>query len=107
MSPITRRSGGREDGNSIVCGTDPALSAVMTLKVGAQNAGARHELDPLMARVRGEYREMPGMQLTIAQATRLWQLDRRACEAVLTRLVDEGFLMQTSSGVFVSVSHAE
>jgi hypothetical protein len=32
--------------------------------------------DSLLDRVRGEYREMPGLQLTIAQACRLWQIDR-------------------------------
>lgn len=43
---------------------------------------------------------MPGMQLTVAQASRLWHLDARTCEAVLGLLVDEGFLVKTSAGVF-------
>ena len=59
-------------------------------------------MDALVTRVRGEFREMPGMQLTIAQAARLWHLDAAACEVVLTRLVSDGFLMQTSAGAFAA-----
>ena len=59
-------------------------------------------MDALMTRVRGEFREMPGMQVTIAQASRLWHLDAGACEAVLSRLVIDGFLMETSAGAFAA-----
>jgi hypothetical protein len=31
-------------------------------------------LDAFVARVRGEYCEMPGLRLTISQACRLWQV---------------------------------
>jgi hypothetical protein len=47
------------------------------------------------------------MQLTIAQAARLWHLDPSACEAVLTLLVHDGFLMQTSAGTFVAAGYGE
>ena len=30
--------------------------------------------DRLIGRVRSEYHEMPGLQLTVAQACRLWQI---------------------------------
>jgi hypothetical protein len=33
-------------------------------------------LKDLLNRVRGEYAEMPGLTLTLAQAQRLWGLDR-------------------------------
>ena len=69
--------------------------------VSARNVAVSRALDPLIIRVRGEYLEMPGMQLTIAQAARLWQLDAPVCEAVLNLLVDEGFLLKTSGGAFV------
>jgi hypothetical protein len=39
--------------------------------------------DALLARIRGEYREMPGLRLTVAQACRLWQLDAPTCTAVI------------------------
>jgi hypothetical protein len=40
-------------------------------------------LDSLAARIRGEYREMPGLRLTFAQACRLWQVDASTCETLL------------------------
>ena len=66
-----------------------------------QDVSLKDVLSPLMTRIRGEYREMPGMQLTVVQASRLWHLDARTCEAVLLSLVDEGFLIRTSGGAFV------
>jgi len=48
--------------------------------------------DALLRRVRGEYREMPGMRLTMEQAMRLWSLDRQACATVLNSLVASRFL---------------
>jgi len=56
----------------------------------------------LATRIRGEYREMPGLQLTFAQARLLWQLDAATCSAVLQILVNEGFLMGTPDGKFVA-----
>ena len=66
-----------------------------------------HALDSLLTRVRGEYREMPGMQLTVSQAARLWQLEPHACEALLSLLVKDGFLVRTPAGTFIAASHAE
>jgi hypothetical protein len=48
--------------------------------------------DALLARARGEYREMPGMRLTIDQAMRLWDLDRQTCQWLLASLVAARFL---------------
>lgn len=38
---------------------------------------------------------MPGMELTMAQATRLWNLGADDCRHVLDSLVDAGFLRWT------------
>jgi len=46
----------------------------------------------LLQRVHGEYMEMPGLRLTIAQACRLWNVDAATSLDVLSRLVDEQFL---------------
>ena len=46
----------------------------------------------LLARVYGEYMEMPGLQLTLAQASRLWNLQLTTSAHVLNRLVDASFL---------------
>jgi hypothetical protein len=53
------------------------------------------------SRARGEYREMPGLRLTVSQACRLWQVDRLTCETVLERLVRKGFLYKTD-GAYVA-----
>jgi hypothetical protein len=60
--------------------------------------------ESLLVRIRGEYREMPDLRLTPAQARRLWQLDASMCHAILTLLVEEGFLTQTRDGSFVASS---
>lgn len=64
---------------------------------------ARSRVDHASAcqRVRGEYREMPGLRLTEAQAARLLGLELRVCCDVLTILVTEGFLGRTQDGRFV------
>ena len=43
-------------------------------------------------RVRGEYREMPGLRLTVAQASRLFNIEATHCAAVLQSLVIRGVL---------------
>jgi hypothetical protein len=59
--------------------------------------------EPLIARIRSEYREMPGLRLTFAQACRLWQLDAAACASVLDSLLTEKFLTRTPTGHFVAL----
>lgn len=54
--------------------------------------------DTLLRRVRGEFREMPGMRLTADQAMRLWGLDRQACEKMLNSLVASHYLEVDSNG---------
>jgi hypothetical protein len=68
-------------------------------------AGQQQPLDALR-RVQGEYIEMPGLRLTIAQAQRLWGLDRAVCDALLGALVDAKFLLRTRDGAFVRSDHA-
>jgi hypothetical protein len=43
---------------------------------------------PLIERVLGEYREMPGLALTPDQARRLWRCDAAACGRVADLLVE-------------------
>lgn len=54
--------------------------------------------DALLRRVRSEFREMPGMRLTLDQAMRLWDLDRPTCCMVLGSLVASHFLHQDPYG---------
>ena len=55
----------------------------------------------LLQRIRGEYSEMPGLRLTIAQAQRLWGLDYETSHAALDALVAGAFLARTQQGLFV------
>jgi hypothetical protein len=54
----------------------------------------------LLCRIRGEYLEMPGLQLSVPQARRLFGLDAETGDAVLAALVDAKFLSQTHKGMF-------
>jgi hypothetical protein len=46
-------------------------------------------------RVRGEFVEMPGLELTLPQAVRLWTLGADDCRFVIDALVEVGFLKWT------------
>ena len=48
--------------------------------------------EALLFRVRAEFAEMPGLKLTLRQASRLFHLEARQCEQVLTSLVGKGHL---------------
>ena len=52
-------------------------------------------------RVRAEFREMPGLRLTLPQAARLFNMDADRCERVLGSLVAAGYLV-TDGRVFAS-----
>jgi hypothetical protein len=51
-------------------------------------------------RVRAEFFEMPGMQLTLSQAQRLFGLPNDLCEWILAELTREGFLSRARNGMF-------
>jgi|SoiMethySBSTD1v2_1073268.scaffolds.fasta_scaffold1031670_2 hypothetical protein len=55
----------------------------------------------LLQRIRAEFREMPGLKLTAAQATRLWQLDPRRSEEFLNTLVGDGLLRRNADGAYL------
>jgi hypothetical protein len=56
------------------------------------------ETEFVIHRIRAEFREMPGLRLTPAQATRLWGLERDTCRAIIDRLVAAEFLKWTPTG---------
>jgi hypothetical protein len=56
------------------------------------------ELHAVVRRVRGEFLEMPGLRLTLPQASRLWGLETPACEAVIEALIQSAFLQRTATG---------
>ena len=63
-----------------------------------RNLAARHRL---VARLKGEFEEMPGLRLTAAQASRFLGLEPAACARLLGELVTHGVLATTGSGHYV------
>jgi hypothetical protein len=60
-----------------------------------------HHEAALISRVRSEFLEMPGLQLTLPQAARLWGLEQRACRDIIDALVTTAFLRWTPRGTVV------
>ena len=59
-----------------------------------------HETDSnLETRIRAEFAEMPGLKLTLPQASRLFNVERFRCERILEDLVTHGDL-SSSGGSF-------
>ena len=56
----------------------------------------------LEIRIRAEFTEMPGMKLTLPQASRLFAVERVQCERILEELVTHGDLV-TCAGSFLRV----
>jgi hypothetical protein len=63
--------------------------------------GSQSLADETIRRVRAEFLEMPGLKLTIAQAERLWGVDRMTCEALIDELTATRFLSRTRDGAFI------
>ena len=72
-----------------------------------QPSAAREPRDrDLQARIQAEYDEMPGLNLTLPQASRLFNCDATTCARALARLVaagalsvDEGSFVRRDAGV--------
>jgi hypothetical protein len=50
------------------------------------------DFEAVVRRVRAEFLEMPGLRLTLPQASRLWGLEHATCELVIETLVRGNFL---------------
>jgi hypothetical protein len=55
----------------------------------------------IVDRVRSEFLEMPGLELTMPQAVRLWNLGLDDCRGVVDSLVDAGFLRWTAKRTII------
>ena len=58
------------------------------------------DLRAAAADIRQEYRALPGLSVTAAQAARLWHLDPDSCALVLRQLTGSGFLARAADGRF-------
>ena len=57
--------------------------------------------DERAERSRAEYREMPGLKLTPAQASRFWSLGPKDSHTLLEALAAQGVLLRTNDGHYV------
>jgi hypothetical protein len=55
----------------------------------------------VLRQIEAEYREMPGLSVTEAQAQRLWGLDDATCKQALGALVHRGILRRTQREAYV------
>ena len=58
-------------------------------------------VDNRSERILAEYREMPGLKLTAAQASRFWSLGPHDSERLLDALAAQGVLHRTRDGYYV------
>jgi hypothetical protein len=56
--------------------------------------------ESILTRVRGEFEEMPGLQLTSEEARSLLGLPEPSSGWVLERLAKDGFLFRTADGMY-------
>jgi hypothetical protein len=68
----------------------------------AMSPAVHSDLDEALRRARADFREMPGLRLTCAQARRLWMIDATTCAKVLSSLVASGFLSRSGPDAFVA-----
>jgi len=61
-------------------------------------------MNELVGRIRSEFLEMPGLRLTVLQASRLWGLDEESCRRVIDALVGSSFLRWTALGMIARAS---
>ena len=85
-----------------MCGLSLATKVAANRQTTLKGKNAMHAR-ALVDRVRGEFNEMPGLQLTIPQAARLLGIEPEACRSVIDQLVDSEFLRRTPAGTIVRV----
>jgi hypothetical protein len=94
-------------------GRSPALARALIKARFHRNQAAMITIPPtaapletLLQRVREHYRDMPGLQLTKPQASRVFGVAPSVCAAMLRALVMENFLSRAGEGEFVrSTTH--
>jgi hypothetical protein len=74
----------------------------VAMTAAIHDVGTRPEvLRELTRRIQAEYAEMPGLSVTLAQAQRLWAIDRHTCETAFMSLTARGLLRVTTKGRYV------
>ena len=70
--------------------------------MSAPNSDETTRMDHLAARIIREYEEMPGLCLTVSEASRLWRLEPDRCLELLQHLVVAGRLRRLRRGAYVA-----
>ena len=78
-----------------------AGGAILASTVRMTTTRSLSQSGDLARRIESEYREMPGLNLTVAQAQKLWGVDQATCERVLTLLVTRRVLKRSAAGTYV------
>ena len=82
---------------------DIATGAQRPPRPAAESSALLPDFDGLAQRVRAEYLEMPGLNLTRDQAKCLWAVDGPMCDRLLAHLCQIGFLERTTHATYVHV----
>jgi hypothetical protein len=96
----------RVNGNGIlfaperVNAKEPSMGAQLALINPAPAATTRADDIALQLRIRAEFAEMPGLKLTLPQASRLFHVESVRCQRLLGALVATGIL-KVSGDTFV------
>jgi DNA-binding IclR family transcriptional regulator len=78
------------------------MSRIANDKVKVQRLPTRvPSIADVLKQIEAEYREMPGLSVTEAQAQRLWGLDNPTCRRALDTLVHRGVLRRTRREAYV------
>ena len=88
----------------LLSGISIALSSrIREDRVRQNDRPTNNDMDMLANRIRSEYREMPGLKLTLRQASRLFNLEAAACARALDALVGAGAL-RTDGRAFLNAT---
>jgi hypothetical protein len=90
----TRPPGPADTGPSIANTHATLVSEGLPMEIGTV-------FEQLAHRVRSEYKEMPGLNVTRDQARCLWALEPETCDRLLDHLVRTGFLIRTLQNTYV------
>ena len=55
----------------------------------------------LTQRIRDEFDEAPGLQITVEEGVRFWAMDAETCARVLAALHNEGFLVRAQAAAII------
>lgn len=79
---------------------EPIMDTRTSTTITIDGDGPAEAFASALRRAQAEFLEMPGLQLTEAQAARLWSFDSALCSAVLTALVESRFLVRSRNSAF-------